>query len=159
MLKTEHGLQEWSRVIARPLALAVLIFLAAVSVITPALDPAIAERWFSHGNLAWLWPIPLASAAVGCALWRSLFEATERAPFVLTIGLFMLGYLGLAVSLWPNIIPPSVSIWEAAAPPSSQAFLLAAVTLTMPAVLVYTWFAYRVFRGKVHRAEGYSGHD
>jgi cytochrome bd ubiquinol oxidase subunit II len=49
--------------------------------------------------------------------------------------------------------------WEAAAPPSSQAFLLAAVTLTMPAVLVYTWFAYRVFRGKVHRAEGYSGHD
>jgi cytochrome bd ubiquinol oxidase subunit II len=52
VLKTEHDLQEWSRVIARPLALAVLIFLAAVSVITPALDPAIAERWLSHGNLA-----------------------------------------------------------------------------------------------------------
>jgi cytochrome bd ubiquinol oxidase subunit II len=101
----------------------------------------------------------MSRSVVGYALWRSLFAATERAPFVLTIGLFMLGYLGLAVSLWPNIIPPSVSIWEAAAPASSQAFLLVAVALTMPAVLVYTWLAYRVFRGKVHHAEGYSGHD
>ena len=159
VLKTERGLQEWSRVVARPLARAVLIFLATVSVMTPALDPTIAERWFGGGNLVWLWPIPLASVVVGYALWRSLFEPYERAPFLLTIGVFMLGYLGLAVSLWPNIIPPSVSIWEAAAPPSSQAFLLAAVALTMPAVLAYTWLAYRVFRGKVHHAEGYSGHD
>ena len=159
VLKTERGLQEWSRVIARPLALAVLTLLAIVSIVTPVLDPSIADRWFGGGNLVWLWPIPLASAVVGYALWRSLFEPHERAPFLLTIGVFMLGYLGLAVSLWPNIIPPSVSIWEAAAPQSSQAFLLAAVAISMPAVLIYTWLAYRVFRGKVDHAEGYSGHD
>jgi cytochrome bd ubiquinol oxidase subunit II len=159
VLKTEDGLQEWSRVVARPLALVVLILLATVSMITPALDATIAERWFGGGKLVWLWPIPLASAAVGYALWRSLLEAYERAPFLLTIGVFLLGYLGLAVSLWPNIIPPSVSIWQAAAPPSSQEFVLAVVAFTMPAVLAYTWLAYRVFRGKVQPAGGYDGHD
>jgi cytochrome d ubiquinol oxidase subunit II len=74
---------------------------------------------------------------------------------VLTLALIALAYTGLAISLWPNIIPPAVSIWEASAPASSQAFALVGVVFMVPIILIYTAYSYWVFRGKVKVGEGY----
>ena len=70
-------------------------------------------------------------------------------PCLLAPELFLLGYVGLAISLWPNVIPPSISIWQAASPPESQAFLLVGMIIVVPTTLAYTAYAYWVFRGKV----------
>lgn len=155
VLKTERDLQAWARRYGQWLTVAVLGFMAAVSLYTPFVDAAIAERWFGGLNLLYLSPVPLVTAAAGFALWHGLRRGWETAPFVLAIGLFLLGYLGLAISLWPNIVPPTLSIWEAAAPRSSQVFTLVAVSITLPMVLFYTWYAYRVFRGKASTTGGY----
>ena len=157
IVKTEGDLQAWARQMARPLMLAVMTFMAIVSIATPLLDPLIAARWFGS-NFIYLAPVPMVTGAVGYFLWRALERHQERAPFWLSVTLFLLGYLGLVISLWPNIVPPSLSIWDAASPPSSQAFVLIAVVVTMPLVLGYTAYAYRVFRGKVSSNEGYTGH-
>ena len=76
-------------------------------------------------------------------------------PFVLTMALFLLSFLGLGISLWPNVIPPDISIWEAAAPPETQIFVLIGTLILLPVVLGYTAFTYYVFRGKVRAGEGY----
>ena len=76
-------------------------------------------------------------------------------PFLFTLALIFLGYSGLGISLWPNIIPPSVSIWEAAAPPQSQGFTLVGALLIIPLILMYTAWSYYVFRGKVSADDGY----
>jgi cytochrome d ubiquinol oxidase subunit II len=69
--------------------------------------------------------------------------------------LLFLGYSGLAISLWPNIIPPSISIWDAASPPESMGFTLVGALFIIPFILTYTTWSYYVFRGKVRTGEGY----
>jgi len=124
-----------------------------VSLWTPFAQPKIAARWFSMPQFLALMPIPLITAALGLVLLLSIRNRKERLVFPIAVGLFLLAYLGLAVSLWPYIIPREVTIWEAAAPPETQIFLLVGVLLFLPLVLAYTLYTYRTFRGKVRSEE------
>jgi cytochrome bd ubiquinol oxidase subunit II len=155
IMKTEGPLQERCYRLARTLLLAVLAFVGIVSLWTPFLSPAIAARWFSWPNLAYLSPVPLITALVVVWHWRSLERRREVLPFVLTMALFLLSFLGLGISLWPNVIPPDISIWEAAAPPETQGFVLVGMIILLPIVLGYTAVTYYVFRGKVRAGAGY----
>lgn len=146
--KTEGAVQAWCYRIARRLMFALLFFIAAVSVWTPLADPAIAARWFGWPNIAYLSPVPAVTAVIAYALWRSLQTRRERAPFLLSVGLFLLSFFGLAVSLWPYIVPRALTIWDAASPPATQAFVLVGVLIMLPIVLGYTVHTYRIFRGK-----------
>jgi cytochrome d ubiquinol oxidase subunit II len=148
-------LQEWCRRMSRRLLLAVILFVGIVSLWTPLISGDIAQRWFSWPNLLYLSPVPLVTAGLALWLWRAS-EDREVLPFVLAMGLFLLSYLGLAVSLWPNLIPPDISIWQAASPPETQVFLLVGMSFLIPTILVYTAYSYWVFRGKVtHESIGY----
>lgn len=153
--KTEGELQDWAFGWAKALAVGLLAIIVAVSLWTPLMQAEIAARWFSMPNLLLLAPIPIVTAIVGLALLLALKARRETSPFVLSISLFLLSYLGLAVSLWPYMVPRAITIWEAAAPPETQKFLLVGVALFLPLVLAYTVIVYRVFRGKVRHGEGY----
>jgi cytochrome d ubiquinol oxidase subunit II len=155
VLKTEGELQRWARIQARWLTLAVLAVMVVVSLWTPFLHERIAARWFSWPNIALLSPVPLVTAAIAFALWRTLERGRDVAPFACTIGLFTMGYLGLAISLWPNIVPHTISLWDAAASPRTQAFLLVGTLFLLPVILGYTGWSYWVFRGKVRGDVGY----
>ena len=155
IMKTEGPLQDRCYRLAGGLLLAVLLFIGIVSLWTPLLNPEIAERWFSWPNIAFLSPVPVVTALVAFGLWRALEGRREVLPFVLSMTLFLLSFLGLGISLWPNIIPPDISIWEAAAPPETQIFVLIGVAILLPVILAYTAFTYYVFRGKVRAGEGY----
>jgi cytochrome d ubiquinol oxidase subunit II len=127
-----------------------------VSLWTPWAHPAIAARWFSRPNLFLFAPVPLLVALVAWRLLRVLRrEGRDAEPFVLTLALVFLGYSGLGISLWPNVIPPGVTIWDAAGPPQSLGFALVGALLIIPVILMYTAFSYWVFRGKVQPGEGY----
>ena len=99
--------------------------------------------------------MPLLIGLVAFALWRSLDWRRDWLPFLLTLVLFLLSMAGLAISIWPDIIPGRVSIWQAAAPESSQIFMLVGVSILIPIILIYTGWAYWVFRGKVDPQSGY----
>lgn len=148
ILKTEGALQARCYRLAKPLTAVLLGFLAVVSVWTPLGEPAVAARWFSFPAIVWLAPLPLASVAAGVAMWRSLGKRRELAPFVLGVALFLSALVGLVYSLWPYIVPRSLTLWEAASPPATLGFVLAGVLILMPFVLGYTLHTYRLFRGK-----------
>ncbi len=133
----------------------VLAAIAAISLWVTQLDNDIAQRWFSLPNFYWLSQVPLLTIVVGLAHWHTTRRGYTVAPFLLTMALFTLGYAGLAISLWPNIVPHSIPYWEAAAARSSQEFLLVGVAIALPAVLFYTAYSYYVFRGKVVRPLSY----
>jgi cytochrome d ubiquinol oxidase subunit II len=156
LLKTEGELQAKARVWGRWLVAAVLVAMGVVSLITPLDHPQVAARWFAGLNFLYLAPVPAAAALVAFLAWRGLGQGSERAPFYLAALLFILGYAGIAISLWPYIVPYALTIWRAAAPPSSQVFTLIGVAFALPMVAIYTIYAYRVFRGKV--TEGYHAH-
>jgi cytochrome d ubiquinol oxidase subunit II len=155
ILKSVGDLQEWARRLSIRLLFAVLAGIAAISAWVPFLDNNIAQRWFSLPNFYFLSQVPLLTLLCGYYHWRTTRAGRDAAPFLLTLALFALGYGGLGISLWPNIIPPAVPYWEAAASVSSQRFLLIGVIVTLPAVLFYTAWSYHVFKGKVEAPSGY----
>jgi cytochrome bd ubiquinol oxidase subunit II len=158
VLKTEGGLQAWARRQARRLLFGVLAFIAMVSVWTPLMQPRVFERWFSWPNIAFFSPVPVITAATAWWLWRSLERRRDLAPFLAAMGLFVLCYLGLAISIWPMVIPYQVSLWDAAASPGSQAFLALGTVFLLPIIVMYTAWSYWVFRGKVRSDTGYHAH-
>jgi cytochrome d ubiquinol oxidase subunit II len=127
----------------------VLLAILAVSLWTPITHPDIAQRWFTLPNLVYLSPVPLLVALIAGAMLAVVRHRAERTPFLLALALFVLSYAGLAISLWPFVVPPSITIWEAAAAAESQAFLLVGIILLLPVILGYTAYSYWVFRGKV----------
>ncbi len=155
ILKTEGALQRRMRSAAAPLTWALLSVIAVLSVWTPLAQEAIARRWFWYPNILWFAPVPVLVVAAGAALLRSLRGDPQAAPFVLTLCLIFLGYSGLGISVWPNIIPPSVTIWQAAAPAQSLGFTLVGALFIIPLILMYTAWSYHVFRGKVRAGEAY----
>jgi len=149
VMKTEGALQEWARGRARACLFGVLAFIAMVSIWTPFLDARIAVRWFSWPDLAFLTPVPAITAGIAWWLWVSLKRGRDAAPFFAAMGLFAMCYVGLAISLFPYVVPPSITLWDAAAAPQSQAFLLIGTLFLLPIILMYTGWSYWVFRGKV----------
>ncbi|MGC8118411.1 cytochrome d ubiquinol oxidase subunit II [Metapseudomonas otitidis] len=155
IMKTEGRLQQQMHDLARPLVLVMLGTTGIVSVWTPLAHEAIAQRWFSLPNLFWFLPVPILVLVCTWALLRAVANNANHLPFVLTLVLIFLGYSGLGISLWPNVIPPAVSIWDAAAPSQSQGFALVGALFIIPFILVYTAWSYYVFRGKVTPDQGY----
>ncbi len=158
IMKTEGPLQQRMKVLARSLAWVLLLFIAIISVWTPLAHARVAQRWFSWPNLAWFMPVPLLVAWATWQLSKALRAGSERgdaAPFLYTLLLVFLGYSGLGISLWPHIVPPSLTIEQAAGPPQSLGFTLVGALLIVPLILVYTAWGYWVFRGKQRSGEGY----
>ena len=156
VMKSENALQVRMRQVAKRLLLALLLVIEVISLWTPLTHPAIASRWFTLPNLFFLLPVPVLVVLVSLWQWRSLNHShSEKLPFVLTLGLIFLGFSGLGISIWPHIIPPSITLWQAAAPAQSQGFMLVGALLIIPIILVYTFWSYYVFRGKVQHGEGY----
>jgi cytochrome d ubiquinol oxidase subunit II len=155
IMKTEGAVGKRSRAQARWLLAAVLVFMAAVSLWTPLAQARIAERWFSLPNFYFLWAVPLATALTAFALWRWLDQGRDVPPFLAAIALFLLGYLGLVISNFPYLVPPTLTVWDAAAAPASQIFMLMGTLFLLPVIIGYVIFIYWLFRGKVREGESY----
>ncbi|WIH04840.1 cytochrome d ubiquinol oxidase subunit II [Xanthomonas translucens pv. graminis] len=156
ILKTEGPMQRVARSLTRPLVLVVVVFMGLVSAWLPFLDSRIMARWFHDGNFWWLSPVPLLVLVNAFALWRAaMAQGRDARPFLLTLCFFVLGFFGLVLGIWPNIVPPGLTIWDAASPPSSQGFVLAGLAVLLPVILGYTAWSYRVFRGKITADSGY----
>jgi cytochrome d ubiquinol oxidase subunit II len=157
VIKAEGPLQAWARALGRRCLIGTVLAIAVVSLWTPYAFPHIAERWLSWPNIVLLSPVPVLTAVLTWYEWRSLNNNSEYGPFFAALGLFVLSYIGIAISLWPMIVPGHFTLEQAAASESTQAFLLIGTLMLLPVILVYTAWSYWVFRGKVHGDIGY--HD
>ena len=155
VMKTEGDLQRWARRHATVALYGVLAFIAMVSVWTPIVHPQIAQRWFSLPNLLYLAIVPLITAGIAWATWRALRRDSDYVPFIGAMGLFAMCYLGLAISLFPYVVPYKLTLWDAAAVPSTQMFLLIGTLFLLPIIFTYIGWSYYVFRGKVTSEGGY----
>ena len=154
IMKTEDALQHktvrWSRAALVLTATGVL----AVSLATPWVSERIFDRWFEVPQLLWLSPIPLLTVGLFIACMRSLKRlgqsqgGGEWQPFACAVGIFILSFLGLAYSLFPYLVVDRINLWDAASAPESLMIILVGTGLTLPAIIGYTVFAYRVFWGK-----------
>jgi cytochrome d ubiquinol oxidase subunit II len=155
VLKTEGGLRDKAYHLCWYLLFAMLVAIGVVSIATPFLNIQYAQRWFTWPNVILTAPVPIAVAAVTLALLRALADKQDSQPFYLVLALFALCYAGLGISMYPYIVPQSITIWQAASPENTQIFMLLGVAVLIPLILGYTAWAYWVFRGKVRAGSGY----
>jgi cytochrome d ubiquinol oxidase subunit II len=155
VMKTEGPVADRARSQAKILLLAVLVFMGAVSLWTPVMEARIAQRWFSLPNFYFLWPVPTITGLIAYGCWRWIEQGRDVPPFLAAIALFLLGYLGLVISAFPYLVPPSLTVWDAAAAPASQIFMLLGTLFLLPMILGYVAFVYWLFRGKVREGESY----
>jgi cytochrome d ubiquinol oxidase subunit II len=155
ILKTEGDLQVWARRMGRICFVGVLGAIGLVSIWTPLMEADIARRWFSWPNIAFLAWVPVVTLIIAAATWRSLGRDAPAGPFLGGIGLFLMSYLGIAISLFPYVVPRHFTLWDAASSPSTQMFLLIGTLFLLPVILTYTGWSYWVFRGKLRGDIGY----
>ncbi|NKE45331.1 cytochrome d ubiquinol oxidase subunit II [Roseomonas frigidaquae] len=153
--KTEEHVQRRAYHIAFWVAPATLLLIGAVSLWTPFLDRLYAERWFGWPQVLLAGPVPLAVLGAAFLLLRGLTQRRELTPFLASLALFVLCFIGLGISFFPYMVPHAVTIRDAAAPDNSLAFLLVGAAVLVPMILAYTAYAYWVFRGKVKSVGGY----
>ncbi len=154
VMKTDGITQGWAKKCAAYVLGYVGLFLAIVSISMPMMNAGVRSLWFSSPNFFTLLPIPLTTAVCFVVIWRDLHQGSENRPFFLSLGVFLTGYLGLGISLWPWLVPFAVTFRQAAAAPTSQSLLLVGTAVMLPIVLTYTAFCYYLFRGKAS-CEGY----
>ncbi|RFC68586.1 MULTISPECIES: cytochrome d ubiquinol oxidase subunit II [Mesorhizobium] len=152
--KTEGELQKKAVLWLRSALAFTVIGMGAVSLATPLASPRIFERWFLFPEIIYLSPLPILSAALFFILWRKTFSLPshdgrhELMPFLMLAAIFALGFMGLAWSFYPYVVPERMTIWEAASATESLAIILAGTAVVLPIILIYSFYAYRVFGGK-----------
>jgi len=155
VMKTDGETQTWARKSASYAIGYVAMFLAIVSISMPVMNTDIRTLWFSLPNFFFLLPIPTASLVMLIIIWRDLHSGREYRPFLLSFGVFLTGYLGIAISMWPYVVPFQITFRQAAAAPESQSLLLVGTVFLLPLILVYTGYCYYIFRGKASHESMY----
>jgi len=151
--KTDGPTQVFAREIGHAALILTAAMMAIVSGWTALSEPEVAARWFSWPNIVWLAPVPLITLAVIIASWRALWSGHDARLFGLSILIFLLGFFGLGISLWPYVVPRHVTVWEGAADPQTLWFAGIGLSLILPIVVAYQLNAYWVFRGKTRLEE------
>jgi len=156
VMKTEDITQSWARKVSSYVLGFVGIFMALVSIIVPFIDSRIKHFWFDTPNIYYLAPIPLLTMFLFVLIWKDLHDKkVENRPFFASIGVFLLGYLGLGLSFYPWIVPFHYTLWQAAASNPGLSLMLVGVIPGLPVILAYTAYSYYVFRGKTNHEPMY----
>ncbi len=154
--RTEGALRDRMRGYAKIAALGALGAIGVVSLLTPIINPVYAARWFAAPAIYYSAIVPILVAIAGVVLWRALaLPGRDSTPFLASLALFALSFIGIGISFYPYIAPPSLTLAQAAADRSSLVFLLAGAAFLIPMVIGYNAYAYWTFRGKVDPQEGY----
>ena len=103
--KTEGSGQAHARRLAFKFGIGTLIAMAAVSAATPYLHYDYWRRWFSMPNVLFTAQVPLLVIITSAVFVWSLRRGAERLPFLMTLVLFVLNFIGLGVSLFPYLVP------------------------------------------------------
>lgn len=154
VMKTENELQQrairWTRISGRLGFVGVI----AVSVVNPIVNPGVFDRWFNYPLVMFVLLIPALCYLAFIAndfLLKQLPKQNDQycwLPFLIVIFIFLCCFIGLVFSFFPDVVPGRLNIWQAASAPVSLRFILVGAIIVVPVILLYTIYAYRVFRGK-----------
>lgn len=161
IIKTEAELQKKAINWAKKSLIGTCFGMLLVSLATPLLSDRIFAKWFTLPEFFFLLPIPSFTSLLIIYLWFVLKKLPKEndkhcwVPFILSIGIFLLGFCGIAYSFYPYIVPDQMTIWEAASSYDSLIIILVGALIVLPFIIGYTIFVYKVFWGKVKDLEYY----
>ncbi len=155
ILKTEGQIQIKMYHLAKILSIILMGAIICVSIWTPFVYPLVYDRWFNLKYLPYLAILPCITAICFLILLQALNKKNDWLPYWMAIMLFLCPYLGFMISIFPYLIPYKINLWQAASDSSSMTFLLFGAFIMLPILILYTGYAYYIFRGKVNETIHY----
>lgn len=155
IIKTEHTLQIWARKVSGWMLSALVAAMVTVTIFMYFSGIEALEGWFSLPGLLYLAPMPIIVLILFFIMRKDLTTEREYRPFLLTVALFLMGYIGVCAAIFPYIVPYQMTIYEAAAADTSLSFMLIGALIMLPIILSYTAFAYYTFKGKTDHEHMY----
>ncbi|HLO51791.1 MAG TPA: cytochrome d ubiquinol oxidase subunit II [Kamptonema sp.] len=149
IMKTGGELQTIHYRTAKIAAITTLIGAIAITITTPIFSETARAKLFDAPLVYIFAVIPLLGVLLVWLLLRSIERKEERTPFIWTILIFLMSFLGLGLIVFPYIIPTQITIYQAAASPSALVFMIIFIGFLIPIMLFYNIYNYVVFRGKV----------
>jgi cytochrome d ubiquinol oxidase subunit II len=147
--RTEGALHRRARRVAVLLGLLTALATLGVCVWTPMLNPTYLNRWTGAGHRWQVAIVAVAYVSIATAFCRAVRGHRQFAPLAMTLGWFVLSFCCILATVFPLMLPPSLTVRDAAAPNSTLTFVLSGPAVLIPAILAYSTFSFRVFRGKV----------
>jgi cytochrome bd ubiquinol oxidase subunit II len=155
ILKTEGELQITHYKTAKIATITTFIGAVLITIVTPTFYEALRTRLFAAPMVYVFAAIPVLGTLLVYLLIRSIDLKEERTPFIWTILLFFLSFIGLGLIIFPYVIPTQITIYQAAASPSALVFMLTFIGVLIPIMIFYNIYNYVVFRGKVVTSADY----
>ncbi len=149
ILKTTGKIQQEMFSLAKKLLVLVFILMVIVSILTPFVDKALNDFWFDPKRMPYLAILPIITLILMAYCMWALVKKRDIAPYWCTVGIFLCGYIGFGLSTYPYIVPHTMTFMQAASPQNSLQFILVGAVIMLPILLFYTWYSYRIFKGKV----------
>ena len=155
IIKTTGVLQQKAYAYAHIVCVLVAVFMLVFSVWTPFLSEEHFARWLRLDQILYLAVLPLVTGALFCLHYVSLMQRYVLLPMLTAVGIFLCGAVGIVISIYPYIVPHSMTIYEAASPQHALQFMFVGACISMPVLLFFTANSYYVFRGKVTKPVHY----
>jgi len=147
--KTVGDLQNICYHISHALQYVIVVFAALVSIWSPFLDPRIKAVWFGGDHMFYLLLLPLLMLLAMFFQWYGIRKRKEHMPFWSMIGVFVTCYVGFGISTFPYMVPRQITYIQAASNDKTLIFMLVGAAIMLPVLLFYTYYSYKIFRGKV----------
>lgn len=149
ILKTTNSVQKKMYRASFYLGLLLMLVVFVVSVATPFVYPLVKERWLNLHYIPYLAILPFITMVAFVSLMYSLYRKFDYLPYWSAVIAFLCPYVGFIISLYPYLVPYKITLWQAASPDSSLSFILVGALIMLPVLLIYTWYSYKIFKGKV----------
>lgn len=149
IIKTEGALQQAFFRISKRVQFVILFFAIVVSVWSPYLDPTLPGRWFNPHYMPYLAILPIATIGLFVLHHYGLMKKHDYIPYWSTVGIFLTSYIGFMISTYPYIVPRIITYQQAAANHYTLLFMFVGACVMLPILLYYTYYSYKIFRGKV----------
>ncbi|MGF6446513.1 cytochrome d ubiquinol oxidase subunit II [Paraburkholderia youngii] len=147
--KTTGAIQSSARREATAAAFATVVAALIVSLATFKVSPVGVTRWHEHAVFSLLIALAVFAALAFVYVLYSIHMRGESGPFIGSTLLFVISFAGLAISLFPYIVPGKLTVDAAASDSPTLAFMLLGIGMVFPIMIGYNLYQYHLFRGKV----------
>lgn len=153
IFKTDGALRMMGREVSHSALLLTAAVMVAVCLLTPLASPTVAHRWFDPSMRVVLALFAAAAAVVIWRLWASLWRNVDHRPLQWADALLTIALAGVAVSIYPYIVPYQFTFYELANDPAFLKLAGVGLCVVVPLGVLYLLLDYRTRRGKMRRTD------
>lgn len=152
ILKTEGELFDKAKKLAKSCSIVLVILMLIIGAITPVYTKLPLDSFYKMIVLGAFFILTIISFLV---LIKVIDSKNHALPYWSAVAIFVFTYASMLALIFPYIIPYHITYSQAQASDTTLLFTLIPAVIMIPLLLLYTSYAYYIFRGKTKEKLSY----